>query len=266
MVDHGVHVTRLGTGPRVVLVHGSMGDGPSTFDGQRALGTRYALEMMDRRGFGRSPARPDRVDFDMDADDVLAVLGDGAHLVAHSYGAVASLVAAGRRPQVIRSLTVIEPPAFGIVPNSPAAGRLATRLRPLFPAPDGMSPGAFHAAFMRGLGLDVPDETPIPEADVSDVRASMTERFPGEAQPDLAAIRAANVPALVVRGGWAGTGAAQEIAGPAFAAVTERIALALGVGVAVFPEAAHNPQLTHADAFNAALLAFLERVDAAAAR
>jgi hypothetical protein len=69
--------------------------------------------LVDRRGFGASPA-DGRVDFERDAEDVAELLADGAHLVGHSYGGVVSLLAAARRPDAVRSLVLIEPPAFGV--------------------------------------------------------------------------------------------------------------------------------------------------------
>ena len=40
-----------------------------------------------------------------------SAIGDGAHLVGHSYGGVIALLAAAAVPERVRSLTVIEPPA-----------------------------------------------------------------------------------------------------------------------------------------------------------
>ncbi len=100
------------------MVHGSFGWGEDTFGKQRPLSDQYRLKLVDRRGFGKSPLTK-RVDFDSDANDIANVLSDGAHLVGHSYGAVVSLLAARRRPNAVKSLTVIEPPAFKIAHNRP---------------------------------------------------------------------------------------------------------------------------------------------------
>ena len=111
-------MTVWGEGEPAVFVHGSFGWGEETWAKQRPLADSYRLLLVDRRGFGGSP--PDgSVDFDRDADDVADVLGDGAHLVGHSYGGVVSLLAAARHPDAVRSLTVIEPPALGLVREDP---------------------------------------------------------------------------------------------------------------------------------------------------
>lgn len=47
-----------------------------------------------------------------DSQDLAALLGDGAHLVGHSYGAIAALLAAALRPKAVWSLTITEPPVF----------------------------------------------------------------------------------------------------------------------------------------------------------
>ena len=60
--------------------------------------------MVDRRGFAASPDI-DRSDHDVDALDVVDLLdAGGAHVVGHSYGGVVALLAAGRRPDAVRSL------------------------------------------------------------------------------------------------------------------------------------------------------------------
>ena len=87
----GVHVTVWGDGEPAVLVHGSFGWGEETWREQRPLADDYQLLLIDRRGFGSSQS-DGRVDFERDADDVADLLGDGAHLVGHSYGGVVSLL------------------------------------------------------------------------------------------------------------------------------------------------------------------------------
>ena len=87
-----MHVETVGSGPRVVLVHGSVGSGWSTWWAQRPLAERFTLVVPDRPG---TPPNPpvERVDFEEQAPLVADLLGDGAHLVGHSYGGVISLYA-----------------------------------------------------------------------------------------------------------------------------------------------------------------------------
>jgi pimeloyl-ACP methyl ester carboxylesterase len=49
------------------------------------------------------------------AAGIAELLEDGDHLVGWSYGGVVAMLAATRRPDVLGSLAVLDPPAFGIV-------------------------------------------------------------------------------------------------------------------------------------------------------
>src|SRR5262249_59181238 len=93
--------------------------GKNTGRDHRTRGSDCRFLRVDRRGCGASPA-DGRVDFERDAHDVAQLLGDGAHLVGHSYGGVVSLLAAAQRPDAVRSLALIEPPAFGGARGHPA--------------------------------------------------------------------------------------------------------------------------------------------------
>jgi len=53
-------------------------------------------------------------DYEVDARDVVDLLAAGAHLVGHSYGAVVAMLAAATRPDLVRSLALIEPPPWTV--------------------------------------------------------------------------------------------------------------------------------------------------------
>ena len=111
-------VVRLGSGPRVVLVHGSIVDARRTWRHQLGLAERWSLCVPNRPGFGASPPLG-RGDFALEAPLIAELLEDGAHLVGHSYGAVIALLAAAQRPDAVRSLTVSEPGALRIARGDP---------------------------------------------------------------------------------------------------------------------------------------------------
>jgi pimeloyl-ACP methyl ester carboxylesterase len=73
----------------VVFVHGAVFNGPLMWNEQRPLGESWRLEVLNRRGYGKSPPPEVRSDFEEDARDIAALLGDDAHLVGHSYGGCA---------------------------------------------------------------------------------------------------------------------------------------------------------------------------------
>lgn len=109
-----------GTGPPVVLVHGTLDDhrywGPILPD----LAKHFTVFVMNRRGRGgSSPHRPDHA-VERDVEDVAAVanaIDKPAHLVGHSSGARYALHAAPLIPG-LRSLTLYEPPPFESPPEA----------------------------------------------------------------------------------------------------------------------------------------------------
>ncbi|HKY88909.1 MAG TPA: alpha/beta hydrolase [Candidatus Limnocylindrales bacterium] len=244
MPGSDLHVERWGdAGDLVILVHGSFGWGSETFSAQRPLAERYRLRLVDRRGFGASPARPGGVDFEPDAVDVAGLLDEPAHLVGHSYGGVVTLLAAARRPAAVRSLTVVEPPAFGVARGDPAVERFLERLRAVWPARAGQSEEGFRAAFGLALGRSGTAGRTLSDADRRATRASMGERDPGEAEIPFDALRARSFPTLVARGRWDIDPASAAIAGAAFAAVCRVLVERLAASEAIFAGAAHAPQL-----------------------
>jgi pimeloyl-ACP methyl ester carboxylesterase len=239
-----LHATIWGAGPRAVLVHGSMSFGELAFSEQRPLCERWRIELLDRRGYGRSPERAGRVDFGEDARDLAAFLDEPAHLVGHSYGGLVCLLAAALRPGGVRSLTVVEPPAFAVARGNPAVEAIVARIDRHFAEGQGLTEEEFIQGFLRAWGFEgLLPRTLAPRARRG-VRSSMTERMPWEAEIPLEALAAASLPVLVARGAWDEVEpAARELAGAAFAAVCDVLVARLGAELAVFPGAAHQPQL-----------------------
>jgi pimeloyl-ACP methyl ester carboxylesterase len=233
----GVHVTVWGDdGDAAVFVHGSFGWGEETWREQRPLAENYRLLLIDRRGFGRSP--PDgRVDFERDAHDVAELLDGGAHLVGHSYGGVVSLLAAAERPEAVRSLTLIEPPAFGVARGVDSVEELIGNIEAA--AAKTQDPADYRVEFLRGFGFPA-TPTPLAGRALEAARASMTERPPWEADIPLDAL--AGVRVLLVQGNWCpAPDTARALAGEAFRAVCNVLDERLDAQRAVFP-AAHNAQ------------------------
>jgi pimeloyl-ACP methyl ester carboxylesterase len=233
----GVHVTVWGDGEPAVFVHGSFGWGEETWREQRPLAEAYKLLVVDRRGFGSSPANG-RVDFERDAADVAELLGDGAHLVGHSYGGVVSLLAAAQRPEAVRSLVVIEPPAFGVARGNEAVEELIRNIQVAAATQD---PSEYRVAFLRGFGFPA-QPTGLGGQELAAARASMTERPPWEAEIPLDELARASFRVLLVQGDWCPAPVpARVLAGEAFRAVCDVLHDTLVAERALFP-AAHNPQ------------------------
>jgi pimeloyl-ACP methyl ester carboxylesterase len=95
-----------------VLTHG-LGDGAGTWDPVvKPLAARHAVTTWDLRGHGASPrpAPPAQYSQGLALGDLEAVVqrtGAPVHLVGHSLGGYLSLCLALRRPDLVRSLTLI---------------------------------------------------------------------------------------------------------------------------------------------------------------
>jgi pimeloyl-ACP methyl ester carboxylesterase len=223
-----VHVETLGSGPRVVLVHGSVANGRATWGPVlEPLAERFELVVLNRPGFPPH-SEPEPVDFDEHARLVAEVLEPPAHLVGHSYGGVIALLAAGLRPQAVRSLAVLEPPALGVARGQPAVEEFVSRSSALWESGP-REPEAFLRAFLEAVGSSLPGQRPSP-ALLQGARTLMLERPPWEAEIPLGALRAAPFPKLVVSGEHA----------EAFEVVADVLARRMRAERAVLPGAGHS--------------------------
>ena len=109
-----------GDGEPVLLVHGS--NFSSMFRpmvGEKAL-AGYRLIRYNRRGHGESSPVPDGFTVDEQAADAAAllhVLGiDPVHVVGHSYGGAIALQLAIDAPDLVHTLSLLEPPVPAIAP------------------------------------------------------------------------------------------------------------------------------------------------------
>jgi pimeloyl-ACP methyl ester carboxylesterase len=228
---------------RVVFVHGSVAGAEPTWSAQRSLETRFECVFLTRGGY--PPGAPlERIDFEEQAREVAAELREGVHLVGHSYGAVVSLLAAAQRP-VLASLTVNEPPAFGIARGDAAVEEFLVRIerfRETHPSPRG-----YLEFFLPLVGSAIPLPETLPPWLDQGARAAMAERSPAEAVIPFDELAAAPFPKLVVSGAHH----------PAFDAVCDVLELRLAAERAVLPGAGHS--LPRAPGYNEALVDFIER-------
>jgi pimeloyl-ACP methyl ester carboxylesterase len=256
-VGTDLHVVELGAGEPIVFVHGSFGRGEETFSEQRELADKYRVLLVDRRGYGKSPQTGD-LGFGAQAEDVAAVLADGSHVVGSSYGGLLCLLAAARRPEAVRSLTVIEPPAVSVARGDPAVERFVDCLAPWYEHAPEMPPERLYGSFLEAFGFSGSREEHSREELLAAV-TSGREPPPWEAEVPLDVLAAAPFPKLAVSGAWdLAPPRAREVAGQAFSVVCDVLEERLGAERAVFPGAAHNPQLLGRP-FNERLRAFLAR-------
>jgi pimeloyl-ACP methyl ester carboxylesterase len=208
--------------------------------------------VVERPGFPPNPPVA-RVDFEADAALVAGWLRDGDHLVGHSYGGVVSLLAAADRPDALRSLTVIEPPATRVAAGNDDVDAFAAGGRDLYAsaAADG-DPEVFLRSFLAAVGSALVPPSPLPPELEQGARALMVERGPWEAEIPLEVLAAAEFPKLVVSGNHH----------PAFDAICDVLEERLGAERVVLEGFGHTAQ-RHPD-FNAVLADFVERAAASA--
>ncbi|MEU7140359.1 alpha/beta hydrolase [Nocardia sp. NPDC046473] len=198
--DVRLQVHRWGDGPPVVLVHGGILGGREAWRAQRPLTSRWTVLAPDRPGHGGTPALG-RQDFEPDARLIADQLLDRpVHLVGLSYGAIVSMYAAAQRPEHIRSLTIVEPPLFGIARGNSVVDAAAAATRALIEDVE-LPPEVALPRFFDLVGAPVTLGEPIPPVLIDGMRRLQGARPPDEAAPPTAQLRAAGFPILVISGG-----------------------------------------------------------------
>jgi Alpha/beta hydrolase family len=163
-----VEVEELGSGPRIVLVHGSVTPGWMTWSRQRVLAREFTLVVPIRTGY--PPNRTlDRIDFEEQAAELRALLRPGDRLVGHSYGAAPGAP--------LGSLVVIEPPAFDVARGHPAVEAFLSNFAEGVPT----EPRAYLEFFLPLVGSSIPLPDPLPPGLEGGARAAIAERAPQEA-------------------------------------------------------------------------------------
>jgi pimeloyl-ACP methyl ester carboxylesterase len=200
----------------------------------------------DRRGYGRSPpARGE--DFLVDADDIAELMGEGAHLVGHSYGGLAVLFAAARRPEATLSLTLLEPAAFSLGERHPAARALVAEVRALWD--QDLPDEDWVIRFLRAVGSDPDALSPeLIAAAVPLVPVLRHGRPLWEPGLPLLALASAAFPKLVISGGHS----------EGFDAICDELAERIGASRMVIEGAGHEIQFT-GEPLNEALQALWRR-------
>jgi len=228
-----LHVEAWGAGTPVVLVHGALATAAEEWAAQRPLAERgFRLLAPDRRGYGRSPAVAGE-DFLRDAEDIAELMGDGAHLVGHSYGGLGALVAAARSPDATLSLALLEPAAFALGQHHPAARSLVGAVRRMWT--EDVPDERWVVGFLKAMGSD-PDGFPPDFLAAALPFVPVFRRGRPLWYPDLPLeeLARASFPKLVVSGGHSA----------GLDAVCDDLADRIGGARAVVAGAGHEVQLT----------------------
>jgi pimeloyl-ACP methyl ester carboxylesterase len=230
---------------RLVLVHGSVVGGRQTWSSQLPLEDQFEVVVPDRPGFPPNPP-VERIDFEQDAEWLADLLRSGDHVVGQSYGGVVSLLAAAQQPELVRSLTVVEPPATQVARGDPAVDAFVVAAIELW-TNGPTEPEAFLRTFLEAVGSAFDPPSPLPPALEQGARALMAERGPWEAEIPLEKVASASFPTLVVSGAHH----------PAFDAICDVLEGALRAERLVLSGYGHSVQ--QHPGFNAALADFVIR-------
>ena len=259
MIDP-IHITRWGdSGPKVVLVHGSAQGGSvggdHHFSRQEALGRRgWSVIVPDRPGHGRSPApgRPD--DAEIDGAWVSDLLGEGAHLVGHSFGGCVALAAAALRPERVRSLTLIEPGMQTLAMDDSRVRKFVMGL--LFAKFFSISATSRARRFVKIAGIPADLRGDAGPDELRRIGEGLGKiRIPSKAtlEAQLGVIKDAKIPLLTISGGWS----------PGIDQTAARVA-ALGGGKHRIIQSPHHFPQRISEEFNDALSRFMTESDAGA--
>lgn len=227
-----MEIRRLGSGPPVLLVHGSMLGGRYQWMEQSSLRHRWELLVAERAGYRRDDDEVGE-NWAVDAAHVgeeLARHAGGAHVVGFSYGAVGCALAAAAAPGRVRSLTLIEPSMWSVAFDVPEVKATYDSLIGAVIEHHG-DPGAMAQAFLDRAGAQqrVRRER-LPRALQVGVRAVANGRPSGEAEIPLAQLAAAPFRKLVISGEHS----------VAFETIADRVAAGIGARRAHLPGAGHG--------------------------
>src|SRR5919112_458699 len=187
---------------RVVFVHGAGSFGSAAWPRQHGMALQYDALFLRRHGFDAA-AEPLETDFAEDARIVLRSLADdgrgaaGGHVVAHSQGAVAAMMAAVERPDLVFSLTLVEPACLSLTAELPATAAHIGLMQPLFDARHQMSDQDFQREFVRRVyATDL--QQPATAEEKRSARRLRLQAPAWEAPLHIVP----GVPTLVLTGGW----------------------------------------------------------------
>jgi pimeloyl-ACP methyl ester carboxylesterase len=187
---------RTGSGPPLVLIHGSINDRTIWRRVLPAFAARYTVYAMDRRGRNES-GRPADHDLERQFEDVLAVIdaaGEPADVVGHSFGARCALGAALLARDRIKHLVLYEPP----MPD-PARMHIADAF-------DQSDPDEILVAFLRILGMTDAQIDPLRPTPFWRYMASFAATLPSESRAlvahgfDPAPYASLDMPVLLLAG------------------------------------------------------------------
>ena len=180
--------------PPFVFVHGAGRAGRTAWPEQQAAFPEAVYVTLS--GFGDDePAVPDIRGW---AAQILEECGAGAHLVAHSYGALTAVEAATESGSV-KSMILLEPALHSLARGAEHVEDHIARMSPVFAAAPGLTAVEYRTAWLTAIGAPAP-ATPTTAAELRS--AERLRLLPAPWDIPSQATVFAEIPTLVVTGGW----------------------------------------------------------------
>ncbi|VXB14901.1 conserved hypothetical protein [Arthrobacter sp. 9V] len=183
---------------RVVFVHGMGSFGAAAWPKQHGMALAYDALFLRRHGFD-ALADPVEADVASDITIVINALVDsgGGHIVAHEQGAISAMLAAVERPDLVYSLSLVEPSCLSLTAELPATASYRALMEPLFEVRDQLNDADYQREFYRRAFSAETGGLDTPEARRSAHRLRL-QAPPWEAPLHIVP----GVPTLVLTGGW----------------------------------------------------------------
>lgn len=183
---------------RVVFVHGLGSFGAAAWPKQHGMALRYDSLFLRRHGFD-PVAEPLPSDVGADVAILVGALADsgGGHVVAHEQGAISAMLAAVERPDLVYSLSLVEPACLSLTAELPATASHRALMQPLFDVRSQLSDADYEREYFRRAYAAETGGLQTPEARRS-ARRLRLQAPPWEAPLHIVP----GVPTLVLTGGW----------------------------------------------------------------
>lgn len=180
--------------PHLVFVHGAGRAGRANWPEQQSAFPSAAYLTLS--GFGEEePAVPDIRDW---AAQILEACGGGAHVVAHSYGALPAVEAA-TESGAVRSMTLMEPALYSLASGAEHVEDHIGRMSPVIAAAPGLTAAEYGLAWFTAIGIPEP-KAPTTAAELRSAERLRLLPAPWDIPTPTAVF--AEIPTLVVTGGW----------------------------------------------------------------
>ncbi|MBM7793546.1 alpha/beta fold hydrolase [Paenarthrobacter ilicis] len=183
---------------RVVFVHGLGSFGAAAWPKQHGMALSHDALFLRRHGFD---ATADPLESNVAADMAIIINAlresGGGHVVAHEQGAISSMLTAIERPDLVWSLTLVEPACLSLTSELPATASHRSLMEPLFAVRNQLNDSDYQREYYRRAFSAEAGDLDTPEARRS-ARRLRLQAPPWEAPLQIVP----GVPTLVLTGGW----------------------------------------------------------------